>query len=112
MHPNKTEIRAVERGVGFLGFRVFNHHKLLKKSSTKKMTRKLAILKAEFDNGKTSYDKIHLSFEGWLAYAKQGNTYKLRRKIIKKFEGVFGSHSATVEIGRWLKIANRAESLK
>lgn len=103
LHPDKSRIIAVNRGVGFLGFRMFNHHKLLKKSSMTKITRKLAMLKAEFDSDKISYDKVFSSLEGWLAYAKQGNTYGLRKRIIKKFEDAFLNKIATVEIGRWLK---------
>lgn len=103
LHPDKSKIIAVNRGVGFLGFRVFNRHKLLGKSNVGKTRRKLVTLKAEFDSGKISYDKIHSSFEGWLAYARHGNTYRLRKRIIKKFEGLFTDRIAAVEISRWLK---------
>ena len=103
LHPDKSRIIAVNRGVGFLGFTIFNHHKLLRKSNTGRITRRLAILKSEFDRGNTSYDKVYSSFEGWLAYARQGNTYKLRAKIIKKFEGTFVNQIANVEVDRWLQ---------
>ncbi len=103
----QLSIIAVNRGIGFLGFRMFNHHKLLKKSNLGKITRKLAMLKTKFNDGKTSYDEIHSSFEGWLTYAKQGNTHKLRARIIKKFESLFANRIAAVEICGWLKLKSR-----
>ena len=74
-------------GINFLGFRVFYYHKLLKKSNILKNKRKQVILKELFQRSVITFDAVHAKFEGWLAYAKQGNTYNLRRKIIKEFEG-------------------------
>ena len=39
----------------------------------------------EYKEGKFSYEKLLESFQGWSAYAKWANSYKLRRKVMKNF---------------------------
>jgi len=41
LHPEKSKILSLNEGIGFLGFRVFYYHKLLKKSNIKKMKKTL-----------------------------------------------------------------------
>ncbi len=103
LHPDKAKIRALDRGICFLGFRVFYYHRLLKKSNIKKMKRKLLKFREQFEIDKINYDKIHASLEGWIAYASKGDTYNLRLKFIKKFEKLFPNKIADIEINIWLK---------
>lgn len=104
LHPDKTKIVSINRGVSLLGFRVFTYHKLLKKSNIRKMENKLLRFREQFENNKTKYDKIYAGIEGWLAYAHHGNTYELRKRFLKKFEELFPNQVANVEISRWIKI--------
>ena len=46
LHPDKSKIREIHRGIDFLGFRVFSNHRILKKSSVRKLQRKLTSFKA------------------------------------------------------------------
>ena len=112
LHPGKSTIREIRSGIGFLGFRIFHQHKLLKKSSERKLQRKLTMFKHALAQGTVSYDKVYSSFEGWLAHARHGNTYNVRRKIINKFDALFGNKTASVEISRWLQRAESAKSSK
>ncbi len=41
LHPDKTKILKLEKGINFLGFRIFYHHKLLNKKNIKKFERNL-----------------------------------------------------------------------
>ncbi len=103
LHPDKSKIINLNRGVGFLGLRVFYYHKLLKKSNIRKIETKLLNFKIYLKNNKLSYDKIYSSFEGWLAYAHNADTYKLRAKLIKKFESFFPNQISSIEVNRYLK---------
>ncbi len=67
------------------------------------MKHKLSKLKHKFDEGKIDYDKIYSIFEGWLAYAKHANTYKLRKQFIKEFELMFPNQISSIEVNRLLK---------
>lgn len=41
IHPDKSKIFRIEEGIGFLGFRNYYYHKLLKKSNLRKIHKKL-----------------------------------------------------------------------
>jgi retron-type reverse transcriptase len=104
LHPDKSKIIGLEKGVGFLGFRIFYYFKLLKNSNLQQFKRKLELFKKQFNGNLKDYDSIYASMEGWLAYTKTANTYGLRHSFIERFEGLFPCQTADVEISRWLKI--------
>ncbi len=106
LHEGKSKIKALSEGVGFLGFRVFYYHKLLKKSNARRSMTRLIALKRLFNKGDINYDSAHARIEGWPTYAKIGNTYKLRNKIWDSFWQLFENRIASVEIDRWLKASN------
>lgn len=86
LHAEKSKVFSLHRGVNFLGFRVFYHHKLLKKSNILILERRLQNFEKLYRKHKISSEKILESVEGWFAYAKTGNTFKLRSAIIERLE--------------------------
>lgn len=105
LHPDKSKIISLEKGVCFLGFRMFYHHKLLKESNTRKMKRTLIILKEQFDSGVTDYDEVYACTQGWLTYASHGDTYRLRQKYIKKVEELFPNEISDIELDKLIRLA-------
>ena len=103
LHPKKSKIIILRNRLTFLGFRIFYYHKLLKKSNLMKMRSKFKSSKQQFIEGKTDYDVIYDFFEGWFAYAKQADTYNLRKKISMEIEKVFPNELSTKEINRMTK---------
>jgi len=77
LHPEKSGIRALSRGVDFVGFRNFYHHRLLRKRNAKKMLMKIRL----FKKNELTADKLLESFQGWNAYAKWADSFKLRNEI-------------------------------
>ena len=105
LHPEKSAIRSLQQGIGFLGFRVFYHHKLLKKANLLEMRRRMLLFEQCHKDGSMSYDEIYASMEGWLTYARHGHTYRLRSVFIREFEVCFQGRIASIEIDRWLKLS-------
>lgn len=89
LHPEKSQVLKLEKGIGFLGFRIFYHHKLIRKKNIKKFELRLEKIKRLYMEGKTDREKIIERFEGWLAYVSHGNTYKYQKKIICVFNKYF-----------------------
>lgn len=106
LHPDKSKIICLGEQLNFLGFRIFNHHKLLKKQNLRKMRLKFLILKQQYQNNEVNYDTIYDLLEGWMAYAKYANTFKLRRSIAFRIEQEFPREISTKEINRLPKIIN------
>jgi RNA-directed DNA polymerase len=89
LHPEKTRIIPLERGITFLGFRIFNNHRLLKKSNARRIWKRLDKMKQKHSRGEITVREAACSLEGWIAYAEHANTYKLRNKVIEKFRQQF-----------------------
>jgi len=77
LHPQKSKIIKVSKGIDFVGFRNFCHYKLLRRRNIRKMINKIE----KFKHGEISKEKILESFQGWQAYAKWANSYKLRKMV-------------------------------
>lgn len=87
---SKTQIFPIKNGVDFLGFHTYitDSGKIVRKlrrSSKKKMKRKLKYFQREYKLGRIELKKIHASIASWLGHAKHGNTYNLRKRILNKF---------------------------
>jgi len=77
LHPQKSKIISLSRGVDFVGFRNFYHFQLLRKRNIKKIIFKIK----QYKLGNPSYKELMESFQGWDAYAKWANSYN----VIKRF---------------------------
>jgi len=72
LHPDKSKIMFLSKGIDFVGFRIFYYFKLLRKRSINKMKSKIKFLDKE---------KLIESFQGWQAYAKWANTGDLIKDL-------------------------------
>ena len=89
LHQEKSRIISLSKGIDFVGFRNFYYFKLLRKRNVKNMKRKIE----RYFNGEISRDKILESFQGWNAYAKWANSYKLRNKLFRIINLFSQTHS-------------------
>lgn len=78
LHPNKSRIIALSKGIDFVGFRNFYHHLLLRKRNIRGMKRKIR----HYKEGRLDFSSLADSYQGWQAYARWGNTYGLRKKML------------------------------
>jgi len=69
LHPNKVEIRTLASGVDFLGWVHFTDHRVLRKSTKKRMFRRIA----ESPKNET--------YQSYLGILGHGNTIKLWHKV-------------------------------
>jgi len=80
LHPQKSKIIFLSRGIDFVGFRNFYYFKLLRKRNIKNILNKIGRYKEE----ELSKEKLLESFQGWNAYAKWADSYRLRRGIVSR----------------------------
>ena len=79
LHPEKSRILSLSRGIDFVGFRNFYYYKLLRKRNIKKMLIKIKL----FEEGMITAEQLFESFQGWNAYAKWANSFNLRILMAK-----------------------------
>ncbi len=80
LHTQKSKIISISRGIDFVGFRNFWHYRLLRRRNIRKMNFKVD----EYKQDKMPKEKLLESFQGWNAYARWANSYKLRKEVLKK----------------------------
>lgn len=88
LHPDKTKIIPTNAGVPLVGFRIFEKHKLLKKSNKLRFFRRLENYREGLADGTITKEHIKLGISGWEGYAKMGDTFKLREKIREEIESL------------------------
>lgn len=81
LHPDKSKIIPIRKGITFLGFRVFPDFKLIKKSNVRRIWKRIEIFKEKYDKREITQEYVVRSMHGWLAYAKFANTYKFRKRV-------------------------------
>ncbi len=96
LHPDKSRIVPLRSGITLLGFRVFYHYRLLKKSNQNRIFKRLEKFGMKFKRGEIKMEKILLSMAGWEGYAKMANTYKLRMKVRREIECMLGENGAAL----------------
>jgi len=89
LHPQKSSIRPLAKGIDLLGFTCFYYHRILRKRNLLKMLRRIESFKEKYRQGFIESYEILASFQGWNAYAIHANTYKIRRFITKKVFAIF-----------------------
>ena len=73
---SKCNVFPVSHGVDFLGYRHFNNYILLRKSTTKRVRRRLSKLPKQYDAGQITAEQYRSSVGstwGWLKHANSHN---------------------------------------
>lgn len=89
LHPDKSKIIRLSEGAGFLGFRIFFYHKLIRKKNLRKFEKKFEEMKRLYKEGVIDREIVMDKFEGWLAYISHGNTYKYSKHLVREFNRCF-----------------------
>ena len=66
LHPDKSRVLSLSRGIDFVGFRNFYKKRLIRKRCFRKMRKVFQ----DFLKDEVSEEKFLKSFNGWLAHAK------------------------------------------
>jgi len=94
LHPEKSTIIPLHRGIKFLGLRVFYYYSIPKKSNLIKIEKRIKELENAFQKNLIIEGKLNDVFNGWNSYLSLGNTYKLRKDIERKFNKIISNISS------------------
>ncbi|MAG20028.1 hypothetical protein CL618_01180 [archaeon] len=84
LHPTKSKIQPLNKGTIFLGYKIFYHHKLLRKSNLRNFYKKFNENLKLFQKRIITKKELKRNLNGWFGYSLHANTYKLRNKILKQ----------------------------
>lgn len=80
LHPDKSKVISLSKGIDFVGFRNFYYNKLLRTRNIRKILYKIK----KYKEAEISKEKVLESFQGWNAYARWANSLRLRRSVVRK----------------------------
>ena len=78
---SKCNLFPVKQGVDFLGYRHFRGYILLRKSTAKRVKRRLKVLPLLFKKGRISLEHLRASLASTLGWLMWANTYNLALKL-------------------------------
>jgi RNA-directed DNA polymerase len=78
---SKCDLFPVTQGVDFLGYRHFNNYILLRKSTTRRVMRRLKLLPTLLEKGRLSIDSYRSSLASTWGWLKWSNTHNLRLSL-------------------------------
>ena len=81
LHPKKANIFPADKGIDFLGYRLFRHYRLLRKSGVKRFVKRTKVYRKKITKGAMTQEKFDHSLQSWLSYAAFGNSWHLRQKM-------------------------------
>lgn len=79
---NKTCIRPISLGIEFVGYKVWFSHKKLRKSTTKRMRKRLKYLQKHYARGEIMPENIGMTINSYLAMLKSADSHRLTSKIL------------------------------
>ena len=88
LHPDKSKIYYLYKGVDFLGFKIFYYYKRARKRNVTHFKNRLENLEKRYKQGEINDEGFLARVNGWLAYVMWGDTYRLRTSVLKRVEGV------------------------
>lgn len=83
IHEMSAQPRPVESGIPFLGFIVFPDHRRLKRRKGIYFQRRYKRLRADLAAGRLTFAQLDASVQGWINHVSAGDTWGLRRAILR-----------------------------
>jgi RNA-directed DNA polymerase len=82
LNPKKANLFLVKKGVSFLGYVIFPFYKLLRKSTVKRFIKRIKKQICSVETGFVNENDLKTSLVSWRAYAKDANSFMLRKSLI------------------------------
>lgn len=84
LHPRKIIMRKLSQGIDFLGYVVFEHHRILRHKTAKRMLRKMFDYEYLIEQDPEKYNQIYNSYLGLIQHC---SGYKLKKVLDFKWKG-------------------------
>jgi retron-type reverse transcriptase len=85
LHPNKIILRPIQQGVDFLGYVTLPHHKVIRKTTERRMIRKLKKIQKDLYQDKLTNKNMHQSLQSYLGMLSHANAHALSQELLNVF---------------------------
>lgn len=77
LHPRKIIIRKLSQGIDFLGYVIFEHHRVLRRKTAKRMLRKMSAYEYLREEDEEKYNQVYSSYLGLLKHCSGSKLKRL-----------------------------------
>jgi hypothetical protein len=84
LHEASCQVKPTRSGQPWLGFVIYPEKRLLKARKARYATRHLQAQYSAWRQGKLSFAKLDASLQGWINHARHGDTWGLRRTVLRR----------------------------
>jgi len=81
LHPNKIFIKKLHHGIDFLGYVFFNHHRIVRAKTRRRMFKKFKEKIAAFRAGAISEDALTASLQSYLGVLSHADALQLSEEL-------------------------------
>ena len=85
IHPIKSQLFKTKIGANFLGFRILPDRIRVRSENLRRANKRLLKMQRAYQQQSMDLSQISCSIRSWLAHLEQGNTWRLREKMLQKF---------------------------
>ncbi len=82
LHPNKRMLYPVDRGVSYLGYKIWPDHRRVQRASAVRYGRKLRRLQKKYQKGDICLDDVRASVHSWIGHVQHADSWGLRRALL------------------------------
>lgn len=83
-HSKKANVFPAEKGIDFLGYVIYQNHRLLRQSTIARFIRRTRNYQNKLDKKIINQKQFDNSLRSWNVYAEFGNSWCLRRNLSEK----------------------------
>lgn len=80
----KTAIRPIALGIEFVGYRLWPTHVKIRKSTSKKMRKRLKYVKKQYERNELPFEKVNATVQSYMGILKHCNSFRLQNKIFSE----------------------------
>ncbi len=80
-HGDRESVRPTRAGVAFVGYRLWSHHRLIRKSNIRQFRRRVAWMRREYAINRVEWSDIKPRLDSWIAHARQADSERLLRQL-------------------------------
>ncbi|MBV8780211.1 MAG: RNA-dependent DNA polymerase [Phycisphaerae bacterium] len=100
LHSDKVRLVAVERGITFVGYRVWPKHRLLRKENVRSFRRRVRWMRLGYGRGEIQWEQIKPRLASWMGHARQANSERLIRRLSREWHFTRGGVEGSCFAGR------------
>lgn len=94
LHPDKSDIIPLQKGITFLGYRIFYHYKLLRKRNKRHFLKNIDKYSQFYSDGIISDKQLIAKLQGWFGYSQWADTYLFRKEVVEKVKNVLSQNNS------------------